>query len=514
MRRPDNQTHKNASRKEAREPARSKPLRGLIVLTLLIFSGLVLCGCALVGPDYTPPEANAPAQWHTPLEDGLTSDALTPESLAAWWTVLGDPLLDTLEQRAIAGNLDLKAATARVREARALRGISEAALQPNLDGQAAASRSRSSSETGTGIETDFYTVGFDAGWELDVFGGRQRAVEAAQAGLEASQAGLRDVLVSLTAETGLSYVDVRTGQARLAAAMANIASLEQTYDLNLSRYQAGLVDELPVKQSLYILEHTRSQIPSLQAGLAAARNRLAVLLGQDPGTLDDELVQTRSVPVPPPAVAVGVPADALRRRPDIRKAERTLAAATAGIGVATSALYPKFRLFGSIGLESLSLENLPEWASRTWGMGPSVSWKLFDAGAIRQNIAVMDARQEQALIQYQGAVLGALEEVENAMVAYVREQDRRDSLERATTAACQAELLARDRYKIGLVDFNNVLEAQRSRLSFQDELVRSQGQVTAGLIRIYKALGGGWQSMAETPEDKPTPWSKRWTLNH
>lgn len=468
----------------------------MVLQAIGLFALLLFTGCTQVGPDYAAPSASVPAQWHTPLEAGISHDQLSQEALADWWKVLEDPLLDSLEQRAVAGNLDLREATARVREARAMRGLHGAALMPTMDAGADLSRSRTSADSGSGSERELYVMGFDAGWELDIFGGRGRAVEAAQAGLEASQAARHDVLVSLTAETALSYVEVRTAQARLASANANLATLEQTYALNHSLYRSGLIDELPVQQSLYILEYTRSQIPALMAGLTTARNRLAVLLGQDPGTLDKEVAEIRPVPMPPITVAIGVPADALRMRPDIRRAERNLAAATAQIGVATAALYPRFKLFGSIGLESLSLENLPEWANRTWGLGPALSWNLFDAGAIRQNIAVQNARQEQALIQYEGAILSAREEVENALITYAREQDRRDGLERATRAAGQAELLAKDRYKIGLVDFNNVLEAQRSRLSFQDQLVRSQGEVTADLIRLYKALGGGWQSMA------------------
>jgi NodT family efflux transporter outer membrane factor (OMF) lipoprotein len=474
--------------------------RALPAFLLLDTALLGLSGCSMVGPDYSPPAIEAPVQWNTPLEDGLSSEAASPETLANWWTVLGDPLLDSLEQRAVKGNLSLKEAAARVREARALRGINEAALLPSVDGNAAASSRRSMVSNGTTNEGELYTVGFDAGWELDIFGGKHRAVEAARAEQEASVADLHDVLVSLMAEIGLNYVEVRTNQARLAAAEANLATQQHTYELNLSRYQAGLINKLDVQQSLSNLEHTRSQVPLLQTGLATARNRLAVLLGQDPGALDEELAEGRPVPVPPLTVAIGVPADNLRQRPDIRRAERNLAASTALIGVATADLYPKFQLFGSIGLESLALEDLPEWASRTWSIGPAVSWRLFDAGAIRQNIAVQNARQEQALLQYESAVLTAREEVENALVAYLREQNRRDALTRATEAARQAELLARDRYKAGLVDFNTVLDAQRSLLSFEDELASSEGEVTAGLIRLYKAMGGGWQYMAGPEE--------------
>lgn len=465
---------------------------------LLLVGGtlLPLGGCFMVGPDYAPPVEESAGNWHTSLEGGLSAAPTTPEDLANWWNVLGDPLLDSLEQRALAGNLDLKAAAARVREARALRGIDQAALWPGLDADAGVVNRRTSADSSDGKESELYAAGFDAGWELDIFGGRRRAVEAAEAEVAASVASRQDVLVSLMAEIALNYVDVRAIQARLAAAEANLVAQQRSYELNCSRFRAGLIYELAVQQSLSALEYTRSRIPPLQAALAKARNRLAVLLGLNPGALDQELAEVRPVPAAPVAVAVGVPADALRQRPDVRRAERNLAAATARIGVAKADLYPKFRLLGSIGLEALSAENLPEWASRTWSVGPAISWKIFDAGAIRRNIEVQDARQEQALRRYESAILTAREEVENALLAYAREQNRCDALARAVEAARQAERLARDRFQAGLVDFDNVLEAQRSLLAYQDELAASQGAVTGDLVRLYKAMGGGWQSLS------------------
>ena len=301
------------------------------------------------------------------------------------------------------------------------------------------------------------------------------------------------MLVSLMAEVALNYVEVRTYQARLSAAYANIKTQQETYDLNQSRYEAGIIDELVVQQALYNLERSRSQIPTLEIGLEASKNRLAVLLGENPGALHQELNETKPIPVPPMTVAVGVPAETLRNRPDIRIAERNLAAQTARIGVATADLFPKFRLFGSIGLESLSSKDFFERASRAWSIGPGVSWNIFDAGAIRQNIKVQTERQEQALLQYESTVLNAQEEVENVLVAFAKEQRRRESLSRATDAARKADLLARDRYQAGLVDFSNVLITQLSLLSFQDELVQSDGAVTTNLVRLYKALGGGWE---------------------
>lgn len=463
-----------------------------------LFIALFLSGCFTVGPDYVQVKPDVPKAWNTTLEGGLSDTQMTPEALSQWWKILGDPELDSLEKRAVQGNLDLKNARARIRAARALRGISKARLFPNIDATGSITNHRGSENNGLGHENKLYTVGFDAGWELDIFGGTRRAIEAAQADLESSEEELHDVLVSLLAEVALNYVEARTYQARLAATKANIAVQKETYELNLSLYQAGLIDDLAKEQSLYNLERSRSQIPGLQTGLEAAKNRLAVLLGAKPGTLHPELAEEKAIPAIPLSVAVGIPAETLRHRPDVRRAERNLAAATARIGVATADLYPKFRLSGTIGLESISSGNLWQWASRSWNFGPGFSWNIFDAGAIRRNIEVQNARQEQALITYESTVLKAQEEVENALVAYAKEQQRRESLAKATAAAKRADLLARDQYQAGLVDFNDVLDAQRSLISFQDELAQSNGVVTSNLIRLYKALGGGWAAYGPT----------------
>ena len=251
-----------------------------------------------------------------------------------------------------------------------------------------------------------------------------------------------------------------------------------------------------MQQARYNLENTRSKIPTLRTGLEESMNRIAVLLGEQPGTIHGEVEKLASIPVTPLKIAVGIPADALRRRPDVRKAERSLAAQTAKIGVATADLYPKFKLSGSIGLESLSSGNLFSAGSRTYSFGPSITLPIFDGGVIRQNIEVQSALQEQYLFAYESTVLNALEEVENALVAYSEEQYRRQSLIEATMAARQAVELAKNKYQAGLTDFSSVLDAERSLLSFQDELAQSEGTVTSNLIRLYKAAGGGWTSAA------------------
>ena len=465
-----------------------------------IAMGLILIGCAAVGPDYTPIKPDGPEKWNAEMAGGLTPNPPDPDTLAGWWTIFNDPELSSLEERAVNGNLDLQAARSRIREARALRGVSQARLFPSVGANAAASKIRSNESGGTGTEFDYYTAGFDAGWELDIFGGLRRSIEASQADLEASQVNLRSVMISLMAEVALNYVDVRIYQAQLALTRANIKTQEETYALNQSRNQAGIIDELAVHESLRILESSRSQIPAIETRLSAAKNRLAVLLGRRPVEFAQELVEERAIPALPAIVAIGIPAETLRRRPDICFAERVVAAQTTRIGVATADLYPKFHLAGTIGIESIDSGDLLDWSSRVWSIGPRASWKIFDGGSIRQNIEVQSARQEQALIQYQATVLNAQEEVENALVAYAKEQRRRDSLEKAAAAAQRAELLARDRYQVGLVNFNNVLDAQRSLLLLQNELNQSTGVATTNLVRLYKSLGGGWKYATSVEE--------------
>jgi NodT family efflux transporter outer membrane factor (OMF) lipoprotein len=463
-----------------------------------VASGMMLSGCVAVGPNYTKVEPDAPVKWHTELAGGLTAKELKPETLARWWGTLNDTELESLVEHAVRGNLDLKNARARILEARALRGISRASLFPTLGASASATKSRSSENSGTGEEIKLYATGFDAGWELDIFGGKRRAIEAAQAALDATLENLHDVLVSLLAEVALNYVEVRTYQNRLAMTETNIKALEEIYNLNRSRYEAGIINELALQESLRILESSRSKIPLLETGLAAAKNRLALLLGERPGKLNQELDEKKPIPVLPATVAVGIPAETLRHRPDIRRAERNLAAATARIGVAKAELYPKFRLYGTIGFESISSSDLLTSASRVWSIGPGVSWNIFHGGAIRQNIKVQTARQEQAMIQYESAVLKAYEEVENVLIAYAKEQRRQQSLAKSATAAQRAALLTQDQYQAGLVDFNNVLDAQRSLLLIQDELSQSEGNVISNLIRLYKAFGGGWTFLGST----------------
>jgi NodT family efflux transporter outer membrane factor (OMF) lipoprotein len=458
-----------------------------------------LSSCVLVGPDYHEPPAPKPAGWVAELEGGLEANAV---EISRWWSVFRDPLLDDLVHRAVTTNTDVTEALGRVRAARARSAAAGAEILPTIDAAGSYTRQRSSGAIGTGFEGvesagrtfDFFATGFDASWEIDLFGRRRRAIEQTQAELASSEASLRDVLVTVVAEVARNYVEVRSLQSQLAIAQANVVSQSDSLRLVEWRYQAGLVGGLDVDQAAYTLASTRARIPDLESAMAAARNRIAVLLGLAPGAVDEDLTAPGAVPAVPVAVAVGVPADVLRRRPDVAAAERDLAAATAAIGIATADLYPTLSLTGSIGFSASEIGDLGTSASQTWGFGPSLRWNVFDAGRIRAWIRERSALAEQALAAYETAVLRAYEEAENALVAYVREQIRRGHLTEAVAAAESALRLARTQYESGIVDFQQVLEAQRAQLTFQEALAISSANVTTNLVALYKALGGGWES--------------------
>ncbi|MFN0133671.1 MAG: efflux transporter outer membrane subunit [Phycisphaerales bacterium] len=458
---------------------------------------LALAGCT-VGPKHSPPQTKTPSAWPAALEAGLTTDA---PDLHEWWRGFSDPMLDSLVDRALAGSLDLREAAARVREARALRGISAADRLPSVDVNGAASYSRASKNSfggpggPPGEESDLYDIGFDATWEVDLFGRVRRSVEAADADVDAAEESRRDAKVVLVAEVARNYAEYRSAQTRLGIAHENVRIQRDTLDLSRDRLRAGLSSELQVAQATALLETTRAQIPLLVTSLRAAEFRLDILLGQQPGTLAPDLAAIAPVPPAPAVSPIGMPAELLRRRPDIRRAERSIAAATARIGAATADLYPRLTLSGSFGLESGELGTLFEGDSRTWSAGPlAVRWPVFDAGRIRSNIRVQEARQEQAVVAYERAVLQAYEEVANALVEYARVRERRDSLARAVDADKLAVELANDLWTRGLTDFVNVLDTQRALFLLQDQLAQSDAAMTTSLVALYKALGGGWEN--------------------
>ncbi len=464
-----------------------------------LLAALLLTGCAAVGPNYAAPELATPASWRGATAAQVTAAPTAPADLATWWRQIDDPTLTGLVEQALQTSLDLRAAQAKLREARARRALAGAELLPMVSGSAAGRRVKASDESGGGGTANRFSAGFDASWELDVFGGLRRGEEAAQANLEASQASLHDVQVSLAAEVGLNYVEWRTSQVALDIARANAASQAETLQLTQWRAQAGLTTELDVEQARANLEQTKAQIPSLETHRAEAEQRLAVLLGQQPGALTERLAKPGGIPRIPARVTVGIPADTLRQRPDVRVAERTLAAETARIGVVEAQAYPDFSLSGSLGLEALTLGALGGGSAVAGSVLGSVAAPIFDAGRIRQQVHIQTAIQEQALINYESTVLNALAEVENALVALANTRQRQDHLRDALQAARVAARLAQHRYRGGLIDFQTVLDTERTVLTVEDKLTLSEAEGARALIQLYKALGGGW-SPASTPQ--------------
>ncbi|HWP57002.1 MAG TPA: efflux transporter outer membrane subunit [Candidatus Acidoferrales bacterium] len=463
---------------------------------------MTLGGCS-VGPNYRRPDVSVPAVWNE--EHGSIKTA--PADLARWWTAFDDPLLNSLIERAARSNVDLRLAEARIREARALRGVTAADAWPAVNVSGSYARRRTSKNAlslpqGQGLpassfgdlDRDLFTSGFDASWEIDLFGGVRRAVEAADARIEASIEDRRHVLVTLLGDVAKNYIDLRGLQRRLAVARANLKTQQETLELTRVRFAAGLASDLDVAQAESQVKTTEAQIPTLESSLKQAAHRLSVLVAQEPGALWSELSTEAPIPALPPEVLVGLPSELLRRRPDIRRAERQLAAATAEIGVATADLFPKFSLTGTAGLQSISASDWFTGRSRFWSVGPTISWPVFDAGRIRANIEVRNARQEQALALYEKTILTALEDVENALGNYSREQARYRSLLEAVAADRRAVQLANELYIRGLNDFLNVLDAQRSLLSSESELAQSEAAMAANLVALYKALGGGWET--------------------
>ena len=466
-------------------------------LTLVLSGSLLLAGgCLSVGPDYIPPETPAVMGWSTALNSGVTSGATDQKALSRWWTVFNDPALAALMECARTNNLDLRQAEGRLREARAQRGIARADRFPTLGASGSASQGQSSKESGTGTSSEHFSASLDASWELDFFGKKRRALESADATLQASQEDLHDTLVSLLAEVALDYVDIRSYQMRLTISETNLIAQSDTYNIARWRREAGLTTQLDEDQARLSLEQTRAEIPTLQTGLAKAKYQLSVLMGQPPGTQGEALANRKAIPVAPTELAIGVPADLLRRRPDVRRAERQLAVQTAQIGVAAAARYPSFSLAGSIGLESLAFHNLFTVGARTATAAADAAWTLIDGGRIEQGIAVQTAKQEQALNLYKATVLTAFLDVENALVANANERTRRRALEEAMKSGQSAFELARDQYSSGLANFQTVLDAQRSLLSVQTQCATSDAEVTSNMIRLYKALGGGWTALS------------------
>lgn len=465
----------------------------------LVLALVVLGGCS-VGPNYRQPKPEKPGQWNSPLAGGETSRV---SGITAWWKTFHDAELNSLVNRAVKANLDLKIAEARVREARAQYRIIAAAFGPTFDANGSYAKQLQSKHqpiigalplpSSVPFENDVYQTGFDAAWELDVFGGTRRAAESGKAEVAAAEFGRRNALVMLLGEVGRNYVETRGFQRRLAIANKNIKAQQEALDIARDRFKNGLTSDLDVQQAATLLSTTQAAIPTLETLIQASIHRLDVLLGLQPGALVVELSKAAPIPGTPPRVPVGLPSELLCRRPDIQQAERQLAAATARIGVATADLFPKFSLTGVIGVQSVNTGDWFSPGSQFWNAGPTAQWRLFDSGRIRANIRVQNARQEQALANYEKVVLTSFEEVENALTAYAKEQVRHRSLEDAVKSSQDSLHLANQLYTKGLTNFINVLDAERSLYQTEDALAQSDKAVAQNLIALYKALGGGWE---------------------
>ena len=439
------------------------------------------------------PALAVPAAWSPSANAAIPSDALAfsahPAALAQWWQRFGDAQLSGLVDQALQANPTVRSAQAALQQARAQSDVQGAGLLPSVGTSASAQRSRS----GGSSAGNRFQAGFDASWEPDVFGGRRAAINASEADSRAAEASLGNVQVSLAAEVALNYITLRSLQERLAIARNNLASQQETLQISQWRLQAGLVTSLVTEQARAATAQTAAQVPALEASMAQARHALAVLTGQPPGALEDALRAPRPVPAPPQALALAFPAETLRQRPDVRVAEERVAAAMARVQQADAARYPDFRLSGSLGLSALTLGALTHGASVAQSLLAGVSFPVFDGGAARAQVRVQQAAAEQARLAYEATVWSALIDVEDTLVQMRGDRERLVQLRIAAEAAANAALLAQNRYTSGLIDFQAVLETQRTQLATQDSVANTSASLSADHVRLYKALGGGWE---------------------
>lgn len=504
-----------------------------IRLALLMSVGVV-AGCT-VGPDFQAPGWDAPSSWFTGLKEKTTEEVKPPASTPVtepldpkWWKLFGDPQLTQLEERVYAQNLDVQIAGYRLAESRAELGIVQSAELPRLNGNASYTREEASNNgffsiapgaagrtasgasgvTTGGIKTnglqpfDLYQWGFDASWEVDLWGRIRRSVESAEAYTQSSQDSQRAVLLTSLAEVARDYIQLRATQEQLRIARENVKTAQQSLKLTQQRAAGGITTDLDVANASAQLRAFMAEIPLLEQREAENINALSLLLGQPPNALRQELATPKPIPPVPAHVPVGFPSELARRRPDIRVAEADLHAATAEIGVAVANFYPSFSLTGSAGLQSLQFKNWFNMTSKQYATGPGLTVPIFEGGQLLATLELKKAAQQAVAIAYQKTLLTAWHDVDNALTAYRTEQARRDQLVLAVAENRKALVLAQSRYQEGVSDFLAVLDAQRSLLSTEQQLADSTKNVSSNLVALYKALGGGWET--DLP-DKPTP---------
>lgn len=463
-----------------------------------------------VGPNYCPPAAPTSEAWIDAADPRLRS---TAEDNSRWWSAFNDPTLDTLIASASEQNLTLRTAGLRILEARAERGIAAGNLFPQQQGVGAAYSRNAMSATAYPFNAfpmpkytyDDWSAGMNIAWELDFWGRFRRAIEAADAQLDARVEAYDNVLVLLQAEVAATYIQMRACEERLALAHKNVELQKETLRIISLREKKGLVTELDVQQATAILGATESLIPILQTARRKAENRLCVLMGDPPHGLTEIVPSPGTIPVPPHQVVVGIPAELLARRPDVRQAEREAAAQSARIGIAKSEFYPHIAITGTIGVQAEDLNRWFDSDSLVGGIGPGIRWNILNYGRILNNVRAQDVRFDQAVLQYRDTVLRANEEVENGLVAFLREQERVASLGKSTRAAARSVELAMRQYEKGLIYYQPLLDSERALVQQQDALAESRGLVGINLVSIYKALGGGWRARLSDSQAGETP---------
>ncbi|MFZ2312623.1 MAG: efflux transporter outer membrane subunit [Methylobacter sp.] len=472
-----------------------------------LYIPMLLSGCFAVGPDYQPPKIPVPQQW-SETTAGTPSRTDQPDK---WWKTFNDPILDKLISDAIASNLDLKLALERVKDARALRTATIATGLPSLDAKSNVSRrlnnfsSSASQAGGTGSAIggfgignqliNIFQMGFDAQWELDFFGGIRRSVEAADATVDSEVENSRDVLVTLLGEVARNYIELRANQQLVAITRENLYSQQETHELTQIRQQAGLTSMLEVTQSQALAATTEAQLPNYETAVKQSIHAISVLLGKEPGALAIRLEQQGAIPAVAADVITNLPSELLQRRPDIRRAERQLAVANASVGVATAELYPKVNLAAFIGLQNTTITDFTP-IGKSWSAASSLTMPIFNWGKLNANIKSKKAQFEQAFLTYQSTVLSAFKEVEDALIAYSKEQERHKALSQAVSANQLAVQLANERYQKGLTAFLDVLVSQKALYLAQSDLVTSESALSSNMVALYKSLGGGWQTEA------------------
>jgi NodT family efflux transporter outer membrane factor (OMF) lipoprotein len=479
---------------------------------VLLLATMALSACTL-GPDYARPEAPVPPAFSPPPSLAADPTQDPAKALAQWWKSFNDAELDRLVERALQQNLDIQSASARIAQARAQRDVAAGGELPQVSGSGSAQRYKipeAISELGSdlvppdsGIGSpipsyiNLYRAGVDASWELDLFGGTRRSIESAAANTEAAVAAKRGAIVSVLGELGRQYSSLRATQARQALATHRVAIEQELLELAENRQQHGLANDVDVAQARGQLQTTQAALPTLDAQIAQSRHAIAVLLGQPPTSLDSELADAAPLPLAPPSVPVGLPSQLLLNRPDIQQADRQFAAATAQIGVAAAQRFPSLSLTAATGFASRELDDLLQRGSWNWNAGASISAPIFSAGRLAANQRSAEASADQQRIAYRRSVLQALQEVEDVLAGYGAEQSRQASLSGARDSAQYALERVREQYRVGLVPYLQVLDADRTVAQAEDALLQSDAQRSELLLRLYKALGGGWQGAGD-----------------